>query len=331
MTSAAPDVDGAVRAIKLGAYHFLTKDADPDVLRELVRHAGERQDLHRHVLTLQDAAGDAGGRDFITGPSTGAEGRARDGAQGREALGDRADPRRKRHRQGAARAAAASRVGESRRAVHRRQRRRDSARAGREHAVRPREGLVHRRAAAAHRQVRARQRRHAVPRRDRRSEAGSAGQAAARDPGRRGRARRRLTADPHPVPADRRDQRRSRARREGRRRSARTSTTASTSSRCGCRRCASASRTCRCSPTSSSSRYSARFHKDVRGIAESTLAMLSHHSLAGQHPRAREPDRAARRGGRSRIHHRRGSAVRISRRGAGSHASRTPACWIARW
>ena len=57
MTSAAPDVDGAVSAIKLGAYHFLTKDDDPDVLRELVRHAGERQDLHRHVLTLQDAAG----------------------------------------------------------------------------------------------------------------------------------------------------------------------------------------------------------------------------------------------------------------------------------
>jgi len=71
MTSAAPDMDGAVRAIKLGAYHFLSKDTDPDVLRDLVRHAGERQDLHRHVLTLQDAAGDAvGGRDFITGPST---------------------------------------------------------------------------------------------------------------------------------------------------------------------------------------------------------------------------------------------------------------------
>jgi DNA-binding NtrC family response regulator len=70
MMSAAPDVEGAVAAIKLGAYHFLTKDADPDVLRELVRQAGERQDLHRHVLTLQDAAGDAGGRDFVTGPST---------------------------------------------------------------------------------------------------------------------------------------------------------------------------------------------------------------------------------------------------------------------
>ena len=65
MTSAAPDVDGAVKAIKLGAYHFLTKDADADVLRALVRHAGERQDLNRHVLTLQDAAGDAGGRAHV--------------------------------------------------------------------------------------------------------------------------------------------------------------------------------------------------------------------------------------------------------------------------
>ena len=70
LTSAAPDVDGAVRAIKLGAYHFLIKDADPDVFRALVRHAGDKQDLNRHVLTLQDAAGDTGGRDFITGPST---------------------------------------------------------------------------------------------------------------------------------------------------------------------------------------------------------------------------------------------------------------------
>jgi len=70
MTSAGPDVDSAVSAIKLGAYHFRTKDADPDVFRALVRHAGERQDLNRHVLTLKDAAGDATARDFITGPST---------------------------------------------------------------------------------------------------------------------------------------------------------------------------------------------------------------------------------------------------------------------
>ena len=67
------------------------------------------------------------------------------------------------------REASASAAGPGRSAVHRRQPRRDSARAGREHAVRPRARLVHRRAAAAHRQVRAGQRRHAVPRRDRRS------------------------------------------------------------------------------------------------------------------------------------------------------------------
>ena len=42
MTSAVPDVDGAVRAIKLGASDFFTKDTDPDVLREFVRHAVER-------------------------------------------------------------------------------------------------------------------------------------------------------------------------------------------------------------------------------------------------------------------------------------------------
>ena len=70
MTSDGPDVDAAVSAIKLGAYHFLTKDADPDVFRALVRHAAERQDLNRHVLTLQDAADGAIARDFITGPST---------------------------------------------------------------------------------------------------------------------------------------------------------------------------------------------------------------------------------------------------------------------
>ena len=70
MTSSLPDVDGAVKAIKAGAYYFLTKDTDPDVLRTLVHHAGERQDLQRHVLTLRDAAGDAGGKDFISGPST---------------------------------------------------------------------------------------------------------------------------------------------------------------------------------------------------------------------------------------------------------------------
>jgi DNA-binding NtrC family response regulator len=70
MTSDVADVDGAVTAIKNGAYHVVTTGVDADDLRAFVAHAGERQDLNRHVLTLRDAAaGDEGSREFITGPS----------------------------------------------------------------------------------------------------------------------------------------------------------------------------------------------------------------------------------------------------------------------
>jgi DNA-binding NtrC family response regulator len=68
-TSGTSDVSAAVRAIKLGAYHFLTKDVDPDELRALVAHAVDRQNLNRHVLRLLDADSDANAREFITGPS----------------------------------------------------------------------------------------------------------------------------------------------------------------------------------------------------------------------------------------------------------------------
>ena len=95
-------------------------------------------------------------------------------------------------------------------AVHRREPVGHPARAGREHALRPRARRVHRRHEAAARQVRAGGRRHAVPRRDRRPAARSAGQAAAGDPGGRDRARRRRQADPHQLPAGRRHQRRPR-------------------------------------------------------------------------------------------------------------------------
>jgi DNA-binding NtrC family response regulator len=64
------DIEMAVQAIKLGAYHFIARDVDPDTLRTLVGHAGERQDLNRRVLTLTDEVRDIGDREFITGPST---------------------------------------------------------------------------------------------------------------------------------------------------------------------------------------------------------------------------------------------------------------------
>jgi DNA-binding NtrC family response regulator len=69
MISAVTDVETAVRAMKLGAYHYITKEFDYDALRALVRNAGERQDLRSRVesLTAQVAAQD---EEFVTGTSS---------------------------------------------------------------------------------------------------------------------------------------------------------------------------------------------------------------------------------------------------------------------
>jgi DNA-binding NtrC family response regulator len=63
------DVEGAVQAIKLGAYHYLPKAADADTLRATVGHAAQRQDLNRRVLTLTAEVQELGDREFVAGPS----------------------------------------------------------------------------------------------------------------------------------------------------------------------------------------------------------------------------------------------------------------------
>src|SRR6266513_3907937 len=69
MISAITEVETAVQAMKHGAYHYITKDFDYEQLRSLVRHAGERQDLNRQVLTLSAQVADQGERDFVVGSS----------------------------------------------------------------------------------------------------------------------------------------------------------------------------------------------------------------------------------------------------------------------
>ncbi len=70
MLAAAPDVDAAVAAVKLGAYHFLVKSAPPETVLSIVAHASERQDLNRQVLALSAEVRDhSGDREFVSGPS----------------------------------------------------------------------------------------------------------------------------------------------------------------------------------------------------------------------------------------------------------------------
>src|SRR2546430_16929174 len=69
MISAINDIETAVQAMKLGAYHYVTKEFDYDQLRSLVRNASERQDLNRQVLPLSAQVADQTEREFIVGPS----------------------------------------------------------------------------------------------------------------------------------------------------------------------------------------------------------------------------------------------------------------------
>ncbi|MPY89229.1 MAG: response regulator [Luteitalea sp.] len=68
--SAISEVETAVQAMKLGAYHYITKEFEYDALRSLMHHASERQDLNRRVITLAAQVADQQDeREFITGPS----------------------------------------------------------------------------------------------------------------------------------------------------------------------------------------------------------------------------------------------------------------------
>jgi DNA-binding NtrC family response regulator len=69
MISAISEIETAVQAMKHGAYHYVTKEFDYDQLRSLVRNAAERQDLNRQVMTLSAQVADQGEREFVVGPS----------------------------------------------------------------------------------------------------------------------------------------------------------------------------------------------------------------------------------------------------------------------
>ena len=131
MTAASSDVDHAVEAVKLGAFHFVPKTGGADAVRALIDRAIERQALARQVQVLSAEAADTTEREFVVGPSRALQDVVDDGAPRREPVGHGPDPRRERHRQGAAGAAAPPRERIARRPVRRGEPRGDSAGAGR--------------------------------------------------------------------------------------------------------------------------------------------------------------------------------------------------------
>ncbi|MBI2835281.1 MAG: sigma-54-dependent Fis family transcriptional regulator [Acidobacteria bacterium] len=69
MISVINEVETAVKAMRLGAYHYIAKDFEYDALRSLVRNASEHQDLNRRVLTLSAQVAEQSDREFVAGSS----------------------------------------------------------------------------------------------------------------------------------------------------------------------------------------------------------------------------------------------------------------------
>ncbi|HEX5106949.1 MAG TPA: sigma-54 dependent transcriptional regulator [Vicinamibacterales bacterium] len=69
VVSAIKELDAAIEAMRHGAYHYVSKDFDAEALRTLVAKAGERQDLSRSLVRLNAEVAEQNSREFIVGPS----------------------------------------------------------------------------------------------------------------------------------------------------------------------------------------------------------------------------------------------------------------------
>src|SRR5688572_11043888 len=69
VASVLKELDAAIEAMRHGAYHYISKDFDYEGLRALVANASERQDLSRSVLRLSAEVAEHTEREFVVGPS----------------------------------------------------------------------------------------------------------------------------------------------------------------------------------------------------------------------------------------------------------------------
>jgi DNA-binding NtrC family response regulator len=68
--SEVQELDAAIEAMRLGAYHYVQKDSDIEGVQTLVANASERQELSRHVMRLSAEVAEHD-REFVVGPSRG--------------------------------------------------------------------------------------------------------------------------------------------------------------------------------------------------------------------------------------------------------------------
>jgi two-component system response regulator AtoC len=67
--SVVKELEAAIEAMRYGAYHYISKDWDLEGVRTLVGNASERQDLSRHVMQLRAEVAEQFDREFVVGPS----------------------------------------------------------------------------------------------------------------------------------------------------------------------------------------------------------------------------------------------------------------------
>jgi two-component system, NtrC family, response regulator len=69
VVSKIKELEIAIEAMRLGAYHYTSKDIDLETLRTLVANASERQDLSRDVVRLREEVAETNDREFVVGAS----------------------------------------------------------------------------------------------------------------------------------------------------------------------------------------------------------------------------------------------------------------------
>jgi DNA-binding NtrC family response regulator len=67
--STTKELDTAIEAMRHGAYHYLSKDFDHESIRTVFANAAERQDLSRDVARLKEEVAEHTEREFVVGPS----------------------------------------------------------------------------------------------------------------------------------------------------------------------------------------------------------------------------------------------------------------------